>query len=74
MKINLVQELINAFSFRKWNCIAKQHDLILTQRPDGKFRCTDLSNEAVLSCSPTAQEAVIDAIHFETRSRMSRGV
>jgi hypothetical protein len=74
MKINLVQSFINAFSFRKWNRIAKQHDLVLTQRPNGKFRCTDLNNEAVLSCSETAQEAVIDAIHFETRSRMSHGV
>jgi hypothetical protein len=74
MKFNLIGHLINSFSFRKWNCIARQHDLILTQAAKGKFRCTDLNNQIVISEAPTAQEAVLAAIHTELWSRFYHGV
>jgi hypothetical protein len=64
MKITLAKHLINAFDFRKWSCIARQHDLILTKDTRGNFRCTDLKNEIVISEAPTAQEAVLTAIHI----------
>jgi hypothetical protein len=74
MKITLVSHIINAFSFQKWSCIARQHDMILAQATKGKFRCTDINNEIVISEAPTAQEAVLTAIHIELRSRFYRGV
>lgn len=74
MKVNLVEDIINAFSFRKWNKIAIQNDLVLSQDDKGKFSCADLNGKVIVSRSLTAREAVTNAVTVGMVEYLTHGV
>lgn len=69
MIFNPISLLAHAYSFRKWSAIARQHDLILSQNSNGRFRCFDIDDDVLISSGPTAREAVQNALIVESLGR-----